>query len=251
MDISGSTALVTGANRGFGRALAAELISRGARVYAEARDPASVTLPGAVPLALDITDPASVAAAAEAAANVTLLVNNAGVGTGASLLDGDLEQIRLEMDTHFFGTLAVTRAFAPGIAANGGGAILNVLSALSWVSFPAVGGYCAAKSAEWSLTNALRQELAPRGIRVSGLHVGYMDTDMTARVTAAKLDVRDVGRDRGGRDRRRPVRDPGRRDQPEGPGWPGRRGQRPVPGPSLSRGTRPREVNAWNLRPSG
>ncbi len=191
MDISASTALVTGANRGFGKALAAELISRGARVYAGAR-PASVSLPGAIPIALDITDPASVAAAAEAAADVTLLVNNAGIGTGASLLDGDLEKLRLEMDTHFFGTLAVTRAFAPKIAANGGGSILNVLSALSWVSFPGAGGYCAAKSAEWSLTNALRQELAPQGIRVSGLHVGYMDTDLTVRVNAPKLDVRHV-----------------------------------------------------------
>jgi NAD(P)-dependent dehydrogenase (short-subunit alcohol dehydrogenase family) len=192
MDISASTALVTGANRGFGRALAAELISRGARVYAGARDPGAVTLPGAIPVALDITDPESLAAAAEAAAGVTVLVNNAGVGTGASLLDGDLEKLRLEMDTHFFGTLAATRAFAPAIAANGGGAILNVLSALSWISFPRVGGYCAAKSAEWSLTNALRQELAPQGIRVSGLYVGYMDTDMTARVDAPKLDVGDV-----------------------------------------------------------
>ncbi|MCW2911690.1 MAG: short-chain dehydrogenase/reductase [Actinomycetia bacterium] len=192
MDISASTALVTGANRGFGRALAAELISRGARVYAGARDPGTVALPGAIPVALDITDPESLAAAAEAAAGVTVLVNNAGVGTGASLLDGDLEKLRLEMDTHFFGTLAATRAFAPAIAANGGGAILNVLSALSWISFPRIGGYCAAKSAEWSLTNALRQELAPQGIRVSGLHVGYMDTDLTARVDAPKLDVGEV-----------------------------------------------------------
>lgn len=192
MDISASTALVTGANRGFGQALAAELLSRGARVYAGARDPGTVTLPGAIPVALDITDPESLAAAADAAADVTLLVNNAGVGTGASLLDGDLEKLRLEMDTHFFGTLGATRAFAPVIAANGGGAILNVLSALSWISFPPVGGYCAAKTAEWSLTNALRQELAPQRIRVSGLHVGYMDTDMTARVDAPKLDVRDV-----------------------------------------------------------
>jgi NAD(P)-dependent dehydrogenase (short-subunit alcohol dehydrogenase family) len=192
MDISACTALVTGANRGFGRALAAELISRGARVYAGARDPGTVALPGAIPVALDITDPESLAAAAEAAAGVTVLVNNAGVGTGASLLDGDLEKLRLEMDTHFFGTLAATRAFAPAIAANGGGAILNVLSALSWISFPRIGGYCAAKSAEWSLTNALRQELAPQGIRVSGLHVGYMDTDMTARVDGPKLDVGDV-----------------------------------------------------------
>jgi NAD(P)-dependent dehydrogenase (short-subunit alcohol dehydrogenase family) len=194
MDISASTALVTGANRGFGKALAAELISRGARVYAGARDPGSVSLPGTIPVALDITDPASVAAAAEVAADVTLLVNNAGIGTGASLLDGDLNKLRLEMDTHFFGTLAVTRAFAPKIAANGGGSILNILSALSWISFPGVGGYCAAKSAEWSLTNALRQELAPQGTRVSALHVGYMDTDMARAVTAAKSDPAEIAR---------------------------------------------------------
>ena len=192
MDISASTSFFTGANCGLGRARAGERTNRGEWVHAGPPDPGSVSLPGAIPVALDITDPASFAAAAEVAADVTLLVNNAGIGTGASLLDGDLDKLRLEMDTHFFGTLAVTRAFAPKIAANGGGSILNVLSALSWISFPGVGGYCAAKSAEWSLTNALRQELAPQGIRVSGLHVGYMDTDLTAGVTAPKLDVRDV-----------------------------------------------------------
>jgi NAD(P)-dependent dehydrogenase (short-subunit alcohol dehydrogenase family) len=98
------------------------------------------------------------------------------------------------MDTHYFGTLSVTRAFAPQIAANGGGAILNVLSGLSWVSFPEFGAYCAAKSAEWSLTNALRVQLADRGIRVAGLHVGYMDTDMVRSVTSAKSDPADIAR---------------------------------------------------------
>jgi NAD(P)-dependent dehydrogenase (short-subunit alcohol dehydrogenase family) len=188
MNIAGSTALVTGANRGLGRHLARELLARGATVYAGARHPDQVDLPGAKAVELDISDPASVAAAAEVAGDVTLVINNAGSSTGTGLLTGDVEQIRLEMDTHFFGTLSVVRAFAPKIAANGGGSVLNILSVLSWVSFPTVGAYSAAKSAEWSLTNALRIELAEQHIRVAGLHVGYMDTDMAASVTAPKED---------------------------------------------------------------
>jgi NAD(P)-dependent dehydrogenase (short-subunit alcohol dehydrogenase family) len=188
MKISGSTALVTGANRGLGRHFAEQLLARGAKVYAGARNPDSVDLPGAIPIALDVTDPASVAAAAELTGDVTLLINNAGSSTGASLLTGAMEDVELEMNTHFYGTLAVTRAFAPQLAAGGGGALLNVLSVLSWISFPGSGGYCAAKSAEWSLTNALRQELAAQGTLVSALHVGYMDTDMVRHVTAPKSD---------------------------------------------------------------
>jgi NAD(P)-dependent dehydrogenase (short-subunit alcohol dehydrogenase family) len=194
MNIAGSTALVTGANRGFGRHLAGELITRGATVYAGARHPDTVNLPGAKPVPLDITDPASVTAAAEVAGDITLLINNAGSSTRSDLLAGDLGKIRLEMDTHFFGTLSVIRAFAPRISANGGGAILNVLSALSWISYPSIGAYCAAKSAEWSMTNALRSQLAEQNIRVAGLHVGYMDTDMTASVTAPKSDPADIAK---------------------------------------------------------
>jgi NAD(P)-dependent dehydrogenase (short-subunit alcohol dehydrogenase family) len=194
MDLTTSTALVTGANRGFGRALAAELLSRGATVYAGARDPDRVDLPGAKPIALDITDPASVAAAAQATGDVTVLINNAGSPPVADLLTSDPNDIRLEMDTHLFGTLSVVRAFAPQIAANGGGAILNILSGLSWVSFPEAGAYSAAKSAEWSLTNALRLQLADKNIRVAGLHVGYMDTDMVRNVTDAKSDPADIAR---------------------------------------------------------
>lgn len=194
MKIAGTTALVTGANRGFGRHLAAELLARGATVYAGARNPDRVDLPGVTPVRLDITDPASVAAAADLARDVTLLVNNAGSGTGADLLDADLDRIRLEMDTHYFGTLSVVRAFTPVIAGNGGGSILNILSALSWVAFPHVGAYSAAKSAEWSMTNTLRVQLADRGIRVAGLHVGYMDTDMAAGVTGPKSDPADIAR---------------------------------------------------------
>ena len=195
MDLSTTTALVTGANRGLGRHLAAQLLERGATVYAGARRPEQVDLPGARAIALDITDPASVAAAAAATGDVTLVVNNAGSSTGADLLDGDLAGIELEMATHFFGTLSVVRAFAPQLtAAAGGGAVLNVLSVLSWLSMPAAGAYCAAKSAEWSMTNALRVQLADRGIRVAALHVGYMDTDMTAGVQAPKSDPADIAR---------------------------------------------------------
>jgi NAD(P)-dependent dehydrogenase (short-subunit alcohol dehydrogenase family) len=188
IDLSTATALVTGANRGFGRHLAAQLAERGAKVYAGARKPETVDLAGVTPIQLDITDPDSVAAAAARAGDVTVLINNAGIATGASLLSGPIADIRLEFDTHVFGTLDVTRAFAPIIEANGGGAILNVLSVLSWITFPHLGGYGAAKSAEWSMTNALRAELAPSNVRVSGLHVGYMDTDLAAGVDAAKLD---------------------------------------------------------------
>jgi NAD(P)-dependent dehydrogenase (short-subunit alcohol dehydrogenase family) len=146
------------------------------------------------PIALDVTDPDSVAAAAAATGDVAILINNAGSSTGSSLFTGDLADIRLEMETHYFGTLAVTRAFAPQLADHEESAILNILSVLSWVSFPALGAYCAAKSATWSLTNAFRQELAAQGTRVSSLHVGYMDTDMAAGVDSPKADPSDVAR---------------------------------------------------------
>ena len=184
MDLTNSVALVTGANRGLGRHLAAQLLERGATVYAGARNPDSVDLPGVIPLQIDVTDPESVARAAKAAPDVTLLINNAGSSTGQPLVAGDLDLIRLEMETHYFGTLAMTRAFAPVIEANGGGAILNVLSVLSWYHPGALGAYTAAKAAGWALTNAVRDELTPRGIAVSALHVGYMDTDMAASVPA-------------------------------------------------------------------
>jgi NAD(P)-dependent dehydrogenase (short-subunit alcohol dehydrogenase family) len=194
MDITTATVLVTGANRGLGRALAAELVSRGATVYAAARNPAQIDVPGVRPLAIDITDPASVAAAAAAARDVNVLINNAGSSTGADLLNADIDRIRLEMETHFFGTLSMARAFAPIIEATGGGAILNILSVLSWVALPEAGAYSAAKTAEWGLTNALRPQLAGKGIRVAGMHVAYMDTDMAKHVTSPKLNPAAVAR---------------------------------------------------------
>ncbi|MDQ0862234.1 SDR family oxidoreductase [Bacillus sp. V2I10] len=194
MKISEQIALVTGANRGLGKELAIELISRGATVYAGARNPENIQIPGAIPLQLDITDPNSVAAAAKIAGDVTLLINNAGVMTGASLINGNLDDIHAEFDTNLFGTLSVVRAFVPKITINGGGTILNILSALSWFTSANSGSYSATKSAEWTLTNAIRLELAEQNIRVAGLHVGYIDTELTAQIAVPKLNATDVAK---------------------------------------------------------
>jgi NAD(P)-dependent dehydrogenase (short-subunit alcohol dehydrogenase family) len=188
MDIDGRTALVTGANRGLGKHLAEQLRDRGAFVYAAARNPETVELAGVKPIQLDVTDEASIARAAEEVRGISILINNAGSSTGSSLLTGPIADIRLEMDTHCFGTLLVSRAFAPQLAQEDRSALLNILSVLSWMSFPTSGAYCAAKSAQWSVTNALRQELASQGTKVSALHVGYMDTDMTVGITDPKSD---------------------------------------------------------------
>ena len=194
MQFDEQTALVTGANRGLGRYLARQLRDRGATVYAGARNPAAVDLDGVTPIAIDITDPASVAEAADSIGNASIVINNAGSSTGTSLLTGNLDDARLEMDTHFFGTLSVCRAFAPQLGQHDQSAVLNVLSALSWYTFPGVGAYCAAKSATWSMTNALRQELAEQGTRVAALMVGYMDTDMTRNLDVPKADPADIAR---------------------------------------------------------
>lgn len=184
MELKNTVAVVTGANRGLGRHLAAQLVEQGAKVYAAARRPETVDLPGVTPLRLDVTDQESIQEAARIASDATLLINNAGVSTGATLVGGDLGEVRREMETNFFGPLLTTRAFAPVIEGNGGGGVLNVLSALSWFHPAGLGSYAAAKAAAWALSDATREELAPRGIAVSALHVGYMDTDMAAAVPA-------------------------------------------------------------------
>ncbi|MGI8590576.1 MAG: SDR family oxidoreductase [Nakamurella sp.] len=190
-----SVALVTGANRGLGRHFAEQLLERGAaKVYATARDPRSITASGVEVLALDLLQPDTIATAAAAAVDVTLLINNAGVSTYQNLIRGDLAEIRREMGTHFFGTLAVTPAFADTLARNGGGAILDVLSALSWFSWDGVTSYSAAKAAEWSLTNGTRVELASQGTQVVGVHLGAADTDMMAGYQGPLLDPVDVVR---------------------------------------------------------
>ncbi|WIX82817.1 SDR family oxidoreductase [Amycolatopsis carbonis] len=178
MDFTKTVAVVTGGNRGLGLRFAEQLIERGAKVYAAARRPEAVELAGAVPLRLDLTDQASIGEAAALASDATFLINNAGISTHTALIDGSFDNIRLEMETHYFGTLAATRAFAPVIERNGGGAVLNILSVLSWVHVSAYGAYCAAKSASWAMSNVLREELRPKGIHVASLHVGYMATDM-------------------------------------------------------------------------
>lgn len=194
MEISGRTAFVTGANRGLGRHFAEQLRDRGADVYAAARNPASVDLEGVTAVAIDVTDPESVLRAASATKDVSIVINNAGSSTGASLLTGSLTDIRTELETHFFGPLAVTRAFAPQLAEHDESAVLNVLSALSWINLGRSGGYSAAKSAAWGLTNGLRLELAGQGTRVSALHVGFMDTDMARDIEAPKADPSEVAR---------------------------------------------------------
>ncbi|MFF9392343.1 SDR family oxidoreductase [Streptomyces griseoluteus] len=193
MELKNAVAVVTGANRGLGRHLAAQLVERGAKVYAAARRPETVDVPGAVPLRLDVTDEASIREAARVASDTTLLINNAGVSTGASLIGGETAEVRREMETNFFGLLAVTRSFVPVIEGNGGGTVLNVLSVLSWLHPAGLGSYAASKAASWALTDAVRDELAPRGIAVTALHVGYMDTDMASRVPAdQKVAAADV-----------------------------------------------------------
>lgn len=194
MNVEGSIALVTGANRGLGAAYASGLLDRGAaKVYAAVRRPESITDPRLIPVRLDLTDPATIRAVAELAADSTLVINNAGVSTGASIL-GDEAALRNEMEVNYLGPLAVSRAFAPVLATNGGGTLVNVLSVLSWISYPASAGYCAAKAAMWSATNALRVALGENGTNVVAVHVGYMDTDMVATVNAPKIAPERVAR---------------------------------------------------------
>jgi NAD(P)-dependent dehydrogenase (short-subunit alcohol dehydrogenase family) len=188
MKINGSVALVTGANRGLGRAYARELVKRGAaKVYGAARDPAGVTEPGVTPIALDITDAGRVAQVAAQCADVSLLVNNAGVMKASTFINApNLDAARLEMETNYFGTLSMCRAFAPVLAANGGGAIVNMLSITSFYTNPFNASYGASKAAAWSLTNGVRLELHHQGTLVVAVHAGFIDTDMAALVDAPK-----------------------------------------------------------------
>jgi len=188
MNLDNAVVLVTGANRGLGLAFAREALARGARkVYAGARDPASVTLAGVVPIKLDVTNPDDVAAAARQCGDVTLLINNAGIALAAGFLAPDsIESARAQMETNYFGPLRLSQAFAPILKANGGGAILNVLSIVSWINAGPLEVYSSTKSAAWSLTNGLRHELVGQNTQVLGLHVGFMDTDMAKGFDAPK-----------------------------------------------------------------
>lgn len=189
MKLDNAVVLVTGANRGLGLEFARQALEKGAaKVYAGARDPASITLPGVVPVRLDVTDPEQVAAAAAACGDVTLVVNNAGIAQPGSLLDANsIDAMQRMLDTNVFGMLRVSQAFAPVLARNGGGAFLNVLSVGSWVSSPFLAAYGVSKSAAWSLTNGLRIALREQGTQVLGMHVGFIDTDLTRDIDVPKL----------------------------------------------------------------
>ena len=188
MQIEGSVALVTGANRGIGKALAQELLARGAsKVYAGVRDPSSVTEPRIVPVALDVTDAARVADVAKQLTDVQIVVNNAGIGHAATALQADLDHARAQLEVNYLGIVSMTQAFAPVLAANGGGAFANVLSVTSWVAEPHLATYSASKAAAWLFTNAARVELRRQGTQVLGVHVGYVDTDLTAGFAVEKI----------------------------------------------------------------
>jgi NAD(P)-dependent dehydrogenase (short-subunit alcohol dehydrogenase family) len=188
MDVQGSVALVTGANRGIGKALAHELLERGAaQVYAGVRDPASISDPRLTPIALDVTDQARFAELAQQLSDVTLVVNNAGIGRPGTSLQATLEDARAQLETNYLSLVASTQAFAPILAANGGGAFVNVLSVVSWIALPTLATYSASKAAAWAFTNAARIELKANGTQVVGVHVGFVDTDLTAGLDTDKV----------------------------------------------------------------
>ena len=191
--IEGAIALVTGGSRGFGRAIVDELLDRGAaKVYATSRSLQPVRDERIVPLVLDVADDDSVAAAALAAPDVSILVNNAGISLNTPVLDAPLTDIRAELDTNLFGIVRVARAFSPILARHPSSSLVNVLSVLSWLAFGK--GYEISKAAAWSATNSMRLQLRGQGTTVTALHVGYMDTDMTAHIQAPKADPRAIAR---------------------------------------------------------
>lgn len=192
--LTDQTVLVTGANRGMGREYVGQLLDRGvAKVYAAARDPQTIDVmdPRVVPLRLDVTDPVSVAEAAQAASDVSVLINNAGIARGASVLAQDTSKLREEMETNLFGPLAMASAFTDRIAQRSG-AIVNVASVLAWL--PVGASYGVTKAAMWSATDSMRLELKPRGVQVVGVYVGLVDTDMGSFSDSPKSDPAEVVR---------------------------------------------------------
>jgi NAD(P)-dependent dehydrogenase (short-subunit alcohol dehydrogenase family) len=194
MKIAGSVVLVTGANRGLGAEYVRQLLDRGAsKVYAAARNPESITTPGVVPIKLDVTNASDIAAAVGACGDITMLINNAGVVIGGRIMaEHSLENAKAEFETNVWGPFNLSKSFAPALAANGGGVIVNVLSAVSWLSMKEVATYAMSKSAAWSMTNGLRLELARPGTLVVAVHPAFIDTDMAAGVDMPKTSPHQV-----------------------------------------------------------
>ena len=195
MKIENAIVFISGANRGLGLAFAEEALKRGAKkVYAGVRTVGGPDVPGVVQVQLDVTNPASVTAAAARCADTTLLVNNAGIARlNSSVLEASMSDLSREIfETNYYGTISLSQAFAPVLARNGGGAVINVLSDAVWFSRPMLASYSASKSAVWSFTNALRVELRAQKTAVLGLHVSFMDTDMTHGFDMKKISPRAV-----------------------------------------------------------
>lgn len=193
VNIKGSTVVVTGGQRGLGKAIVAELLDRGAaKVYATARAPQPNSDPRVVSVELEVTDADSVAALAATAPDADIVINNAGVLGARSLLSSDIDEIRAVLETNYFGALRVAKAFAPILADNGGGALVDIASILSWM--PGSGGYGDSKAALWSTTNSLRLELEKQGTLVVAAHLSFTDTDMATGFDAPKNDPRQVAR---------------------------------------------------------
>jgi len=196
MNIKDSVVFITGANRGLGLGFARVALALGAKkVYAGARDTSKVTLAGVTSVKIDVNDPQQVAAAAALGSDATIVINNAGIASLGGTVGGDSTALlREQIETNVFGVLNVTQAFAPILAKNGGGAVLNVNSALSFVNMPMLGAYSVSKGATWVLTNGIRNDLRAQGTLVVGLHAGFIDTDLVRGFPGAKADPDDVAR---------------------------------------------------------
>jgi NAD(P)-dependent dehydrogenase (short-subunit alcohol dehydrogenase family) len=189
--LDGRTVFVTGANGGLGEQFVEQALERGARkVYATARNPKRWADAKVQVISLDITSSGDIARAVTAAPDVDLLINNAGIAPEGDFITGSADELRRIFETNFFGTLALANAFAPVLASNGGGTLLNILSAAAWISIPT--GYAASKAAMWSATNALRAALKSQRTQVIGLLVGMVDTPMTARLDIPKVSAASV-----------------------------------------------------------